>query len=396
MIIKYVKKIYFQRIHLKLFNIILTILISVIKPNKNCKKFLILFGGEYYNGNLKSLYEEFRKLRNFNNKPFEIYWIVKHRKEIKKFQKEGVKTLWFYGIGNIPKFLKANIWINDRGKGDIPIPKLKNSFWVQAWHGIPFKGFAGCEKTRESFNEFDLHPVSSQWLKDYYVQKIGVKEDKVVVTGYPRIDRLLKPYYNRNQIIKEIGLNQNQPILLYAPTWEHESGKVKPLFPFQGEIKFLNKLILFLERNNLQMVIRLHPNYRYRNEEVIDLIKKTDRIIQNSVRENWDTGKFLYISDILITDWSSIANDFIVLNRPIIFLDVPFELFKYGYALRPEERAGKIVKDEEEFFKSILQSLSNPKEYENKRNKIIKKIHFQIDVENSKRTIKTIEKFYAR
>lgn len=381
-------------IYLKFWPFLLKLSLFLFKPNLKSSKIYIFFAGQYYNGNLKSLYEEFKKMEKFAKRDFEIAWVAGNRKNILKFQKEGVKTLWFYNPILLPLFCKAHIWINDRGPGDIPVPKIKKSFWIQVWHGIPFKGFAGSINTKNFFNTCDFHPVSSTWLKDYYVKKIGVKSEKVFVTGYPRIDRLLGNYYDKNKIIKNIGFKSGEKIILYAPTWEHESNCKKPLFPFGDELKFIKELISFLEKNKLQMIIRLHPNYSSFDGRILDLIKNTDRIILNSVKEEWDTEKFLYISDVLITDWSSIANDYIVLNRPIIFIDIPIKLFRHGFALLPKDRAGYIVKNEKEFFDSILESISNPGKHREKREKLIKRIHFKLDTENSKRVIKAMEYIY--
>jgi len=323
-----------------------------------------------------------------------MYWVVKNKKNIRRFQQEEVRTLWFYSLVSIPKFLKANIWVNDRGKGDIPVRKSKNSYWIQLWHGIPFKGFAGNKEIKKAFNEFDLHPVSSEWLKSYYINGIGVKKN-VVVTGYPRIDRLLKPYYYKDRIIKEMGLNSNQPIVLYAPTWSHDSKVEKDLFPWGNE-RALKMLIAFMEENKLQMIIRLHPNWNCWTPEMVEVIKNSKHIIVNSVKTDWDSEKYIYISDILVTDYSSIANDFIVLNRPMIFLETHIKIFEYGFALKPEERAGIVVKSEDEFFKAILESHKNPKKYEEKRKRIEKKIHFKMDGKASKRVVKAMEKYISQ
>ncbi len=75
--------------------------------------------------------------------------------------------------------------------------------------------------------------------------------------------------------------------------------------------------------------------------------------------------EFLYIADVLITDWSSIAIDFLPLSRPAIFLDVPAPFAK-GFTLGPEHRYGLVVKSIEELKSSIEEGVLNPEEFLNR------------------------------
>lgn len=358
---------------------------------------VIMFAGEYYNGNLKALYENLKKERKIKGKSFSLLWVYKDLRDRKKLKNYGVRPLWFYGLWNIKKFFKTHIWFNDRGSGDIPIPKLSESLWVQVWHGIPFKGFKGDKNLLADFEKFDLHPVSSEWLKNYYIHAIGVNPKKVIVTGYPREDLLLTDFYKKEKIIKELKIPKGLPIILYAPTWSHESGRIKPLFPFKNNIKILERLENFLSKNKLFMIIRLHPNWMKRslkkeNKEIIKKLKKIKNILLTSVIEDWDTEKYLSIADMLITDWSSIANDYIVLDKPMIFIDIPYKIFKFGFALQPHERPGEIVRTEEEFFEAILQNLKHPKKFSKKREKIRRKVHYKMDGKASTRVLQEVFK----
>lgn len=360
------------------------------RPDPSDDKILVMFAGHAYNGNLKSLYEELRSRQTFGGKPVEIYWVVKKKKDVKKFRAEKVAALWYYNLSGIPKFLKAAAWLNDRGKGSIPVTKQPGSLWVDVGHAIPFKNSAGDREHKKGLAEFDLHPVSSPWFKEYYASGIGLASDKVVVTGYPRIDRLLKPgYYNRERIITEIGFKPDQPIILYAPTWEQENKGGEPLFPFGDDGKFLEELDGFLEKNRMQMIIRLHPKWKGWTPQPSPLRQSCLRF--HSAKTDWDAEKYLSVTDVLITDWSSIANDFLVLDRPIVFLDNPPKFFYYGYLIPPEERPGAIVKTKEGLFGALVKAASDPKEYSEKRRALREKVHFGLDGQASARTIAVME-----
>ena len=366
------------------------ILQQFIKPKPQANPLIVGFGGDYFYGNSKSVYLEYQK--KVQQGEVILYWAVADRTKSRQWKKEGVNPLWKFSITKLPLFLKTNVWVGDHGPGDFPVKKHKKSFWVQVWHGIPFKGFAGNPLTKKYFNIYDLHPVSSQWLSDYYIEGIGVDPERVAVTGYPRIDRLINPFYDRAKIIEELDLNPSFKTILYAPTWAHESGTKKPLFPFSQDSEVIKQILSFLESNDLQMIIRLHPNYKIEDHEISDLIETSDRITLSSVRTDWDTEKLLAITDILITDWSSIANDFIVLDKPMIFLETLNELFEHGYALKPSARAGIIVDSQKGFFQALSSSLSNPAELAKLRSRIAQKIHFKMDGQASRRVIEEIDK----
>lgn len=357
----------------------------------------IAFAGEYYNGNMKAMYEYLKGKKYFNGTRFHIFWVYKNLKDKKRLKRYGVRSLWFYGLWNLKLFLNTRIWFNDRGTGDIPIPHIKGSLWIQLWHGIPFKGFKGSRVLLEDFEKFDIHPVSSYWLKDYYTNAIGVNPQKVVVTGYPREDLLLNDFYEKSTILKELNLPKDKKIILYAPTWSHESRRIKPLFPFGNDKEILLKLERFLIQNNLFMIIRLHPNWMRKsldkkNRSTINFTRRLSHIYLISVLDDWDTEKYLYIADMLITDWSSIANDYIVLDRPILFLEIPYMLFKFGFALKPEERPGEIIKTEEEFFKAIEENIKHPDKFRDRRRRLAGKIHYRMDGRASERVIEEVLK----
>lgn len=75
-----------------------------------------------------------------------------------------------------------------------------------------------------------------------------------------------------------------------------------------------------------------------------------------------ETERILFVSDVLVTDWSSTPNDFIPLHRPIIFLDVKLPV--KGFVFKPEERAGYVVRNRKEFFQKLQEALVHPNLFE--------------------------------
>lgn len=374
-----------------LYKIVTLSLSPFIKPDWDAEQLYLGFSGRYYEGNLKSILDASIERGTILSKKIEIFWITSHADTRKLLLKNNIRVYKKMSLRKLSLFLKTHIWLDDHGPALIPVPKRSEDFRVQVWHGIPFKGFAGNELTKKIFNEYDLHPVSSQWLADYYINGIGVHSEKVSITGYPRSDDLINTIHDRKTVLHNLGLSTDKKTLLYAPTWAQDSGKTKPLFPWGNDEEFIKDFITFIEKNNLQCIIRTHPNWNGMTPTLRSLISKSSNLIFNSVKNEPDTNKILTATDVCMTDYSSIVNDFIVLNRPMVFLEPELELFEYGFALKPEERAGAIVRDKQSMFDAILCSVEHPDEYEQQRKIISDKIHFQLDGHASDRTLNEIE-----
>lgn len=71
---------------------------------------------------------------------------------------------------------------------------------------------------------------------------------------------------------------------------------------------------------------------------------------------------FLYISDVLVTDWSSVGIDFLPLRRPTIFMDVKAP-FKHGFNLGPEHRFGDIAANFSDLKTALSNNLKNPEDF---------------------------------
>jgi len=242
------------------------------------------------------------------------------------------------------------------------------------------------------FADYDLAFVPSDFSK-YPSKKDGISH-KIRTTGYPRTDPLIKKTLSRRDLLKTIGLPFNEKNILYAPTW----GRYHRNFLWENE-EIFEDIEEFCQRNKCSFLIRMHYAWYQRNPRKREKLKK--KIEQNKHIFNLSSEKYadvqhvLYITDVLITDWSSIANDFILLNKPIIYLDIEHPALDAGaYLLTPHERVGYIVKSKAGFFQKLQEAMDNPKLfkklYEKKRRAVIEKIYKHLDGNSSKRCAQEI------
>ena len=107
-----------------------------------------------------------------------------------------------------------------------------------------------------------------------------------------------------------------------------------------------------------------------------------------------DTEKVLYVSDLLITDWSSIYTDYLVLDRPIVFLDTPHPKVAPDFIsdLPPDAKPGPIV-PLHGLVEVILNELESPSRWSAKRKKILRLAHGEPDGRASERVYNFILEF---
>jgi len=381
---------------------------SIFAREKRNRK-IIACAPSFLNGNVRAIYDYMIKDQRFND--CEIYWIAHNKYELKKLEKNGINVFLDRDILRIPRFFKTGVWITDHGAADNPlywlyvwkissIKKVKgDSVWIDTWHGIPFKGFG--RKYGDSFVNHDVLTVSSEYFKEIYMNKYGCKEEQLLITGYPRNDILLNASYKEKSHIKSIfELDNYSKVITYAPTWEqnYDQNVLKPLFPWEGDETTLNEFERIGKESNTCFIIRTHPNWESKRnlsgeEKIEKMFEEYNYVKYVSSYLMPDTQSLLLVTDVLITDWSSIANDFILTGMPMIFLDIPSP-FEEGYTLGPEDRVGYIVKSQKEFFGALEECVNDPARYDERfnliRETVLEKMYDSIDGNASERCAEEI------
>lgn len=305
-----------------------------------------------------------------------LYWIAYANNDFfKKLKNDGWIVYDDLDIFRIPLFYDTKVFIGTPGFGKIPTKYFKPGKWVDLWHGLPFKGF-NFKLFIENMNRFDKICVASDWFKETYFSW-GIKKNKLVVTGYARTDKLVNININRNEILRKLNLPSDKKIVFYTPTWEQDYEGINELFPWKNMVSTLDELERFCQLNKIIFLIRPHKLWKNINAErkLRNLFFETNKYI-NLKYIPFDKFNLiedlLLITDVLITDWSSTPNDFILLNKPIIFFDAPVP-FKYGFTLSPKDRAGYVVNTKDQWFKILKKCIfENKLNVKNKKSVLVK------------------------
>jgi len=318
-----------------------------------------------YADNSKVLYEEFLS-KEIDN----VYFYTKKRKVLKSIPKNGIYAYSFKGVYIL---LKSKILVFTHGSGDY-FPYFPNKYskriFINLFHAIAVKNIS--TNNIKEVEKWDYFLVSSSFEAEFIKKQLGLTEQQIIILGQPRNDILIE---NKNKQSKS-----KKKKILYAPTFRDNSDVI--LFPFED--KNLSKLDHFLSDNNMEIVIRLHINdeKHYRN---LDSYKELKNIYFSGSNIDPSVNDVLHEYDMLISDYSSIVIDYLLLNRPIAYILYDYEEYKrerdFSFDFK-EHMSGYNVNSQKE-LESFL--LNNKDDFINKRLLLKNKFHQYQDGKSAKR-----------
>jgi CDP-glycerol glycerophosphotransferase (TagB/SpsB family) len=316
---------------------------------------VVIFYGHKLNGNLLALHSALERRQELGLHPVFLTMDPAYLRELKA---AGIACAWAGGPRCARLLARASAVVSDHGlhalQPLVTVFRLLGLRFFDVWHGIPFKGF-DAEDFRLQ-HRYDEVWVASELCRELYVSRFGFAPERVVATGYARTDRLLRPESGKRTARERLGLPTRGPLILFAPTWAQDSAG-RSLFPFgHAADEFMSALAGLAARHGGGIVLRSHLN------SGVVAYGGHANVYALPVSRYPDTEAVLLACDILVCDWSSIAFDFLLLDRPTIFLDVE-PPFRKGFSLGPEYRFGPVVRDLEGLLTEVGRALDSPGTY---------------------------------
>ena len=356
------------------------------------------FYGNSYSCSPKAIYEYV-----LNDERFKDYKFVWAFKNINKYTFDERTILVksnsrkYYKYLSKSKYWVVNLLINTGVK------KKKNQVYVQCWHGTPLKklrydiekdnvlNYISEVRKRNDLDaiKFDYFISPSKFCTEKFTSAFNLKklnnENIFIEKGYPRNDYLFN--YKKSdikKIKKELNIPLNKKVILYAPTFRdnqvNENG-----YTYNVELDF-NKL-----KNEFseEYVILFRAHYFIANK--FDFKKYNNFVYDVSKYE--DINELYIISDILITDYSSVFFDFANLKKPILFYMYDYNNYKNNlrdFYIDLKELPGPILKKENTLIKEIKNIDNYSKKYKEKYEKFNKKYNYLDDGNATKRVVEEI------
>ena len=194
---------------------------------------------------------------------------------------------------------------------------------VNLWHGMPTKKIGLLEKNEISQNS-KYAIATSVLFQKIMAEAFGMKEKDILIVGQPRNDLMFKKY----NCLSKLGVNcyNGMKIILWTPTYRQSiigDIRIDGIFSKNfavvklSDLEDLNK---FIQSINSFLIIKLHP-MDILNREVFENFSNIQIVKSNELEKfNIQLYSLLGSVDVLLTDFSSIYIDYLLLNRPIGFV----------------------------------------------------------------------------
>lgn len=295
------------------------------------------FGGRNYTCSPKAIYEKMLSMPQFKN--FKFVWAfldtdIHDVKEDKRTTIVKSKSKEYYKYCSIAKYWIVNSIMEES------LTKKKGQVYVQCWHGTPIKKLR-CDievdgsvlntikeiRKRNDIDakRFDYFISPSKYCTEKFISAFNLKklnkENIIIEEGYPRNDFLFNKTQKDITLIKEkLKIPINKKVIFYLPTFrdnQHTSG-IGYTYELQIDFDRLRKAI------GDEYVVLFSPHYFIANS--IDLSKYEGFVI--NVARYDEINELYLVSDIIMTDYSSVFFDFANLKRPIVFYMYDYDLYQ--------------------------------------------------------------------
>lgn len=287
------------------------------------QKYVVFEGwwGNKYHCNPRYLYEYIDR----NHKDYKCIWFFND--DYLPITGDGIrvrrKSLRYYYYLAVSKYFVNNVNFHE------DYEKRKGQIEIQTMHGTPLKTLGldvpgefddpiELEKFVRKCNRWDYLVVQSNKASEITSSCYNFKKT-FLRTGYPRNDILFEKNNSDSiKLIKEkLGIPVNKKVIMYAPTWRKRNH-----FEMKLDVDDMKKSL----GDEYILILRVHP-FAYPGFDA--------RILNDFVYNfsTYESVEELYlVSDIVITDYSSVMFDYTILNRPILFFT--YDLSAYRDYLR--------------------------------------------------------------
>ena len=368
------------------------------------KIFFEVYDGRNYTCSPKAIYEKMLTMKEF--KDFKFIWAFNNpsKHDIIKDKRLTIvktKTKDYYKNISSSKYWIVNSILDEC------ITKKKGQVYVQCWHGTPLKRLRydievngavlnTVEEIRKrndrDASKFDYFISPSKYCTEKFTSAFNLialgKKDIIIEEGYPRNDSL----FNRSKkdidkIKDKLGIPKDKKVICYLPTFrdnQHTSG-VGYTYDLAIDFDSLKK------KFGKDYVILFKPHYFIANK--IDLSKYKNFVY--NVASYDEINDIYLVSDLLITDYSSVFFDYANLNRPVMFYMYDYDDYKNNlrdFYISLDELPGPIAKTQKELEDYITNIDKSISKYKKTYEKFNDKYNYLDDGNASERVIRVIFK----
>jgi len=316
--------------------------------------------------------------RQVSDSPFAIYEKLKNNSSVNCIWSIRLSQKEFCEKNNIPYMIRRSLkWAMSMQRARVWVINTRLPIWIkkppyvqyiETWHGTPLKKLGlDIKKVTMPNTTTDMYHqnfvnethrwdalVSANDYSTNIFRKAFDYHNKFLEVGYPRNDKLINSSSDEIRNLKQkLGIPSDKKVVMYAPTYRDNSFAAKGEYLFKMPFA-IDKLLEKLDENAI-LILRMH----YLIIGQLDLSKYDGKVLDFSRYQ--DISDLYLISDVLITDYSSVFFDYAYLKRPIVFF--PYDYHEYkddlrGFYLNYEtDLPGEIAWNQNQLFNLVDESL---------------------------------------
>lgn len=246
---------------------------------------------------------------------YKIIWIVNNKLI---YTPEKVTKVKIGSIRAIYEYSTAKIWVDNVRNTPRPM-KREGQYYLQTWHGsygpkLCEKDIVGILSSDYITKAIEDGRITDAIIVDSYLQEKQFRESfwlnenvEFLRIGLPRNDSFCKKIYSPKEHLGKLGLEDDDYLILYAPTFRDD-------FSTEGYINEFDEILKAFDdkyHKRSKVLIRMHPNVL----SFASSYKFSDRVI--NVTNNVDFQELVIISNCIITDYSSVMFDYAKNFKPV-------------------------------------------------------------------------------
>lgn len=367
--------------------------INIIIPKKANR--IVLYSNLGFRDNVEALFRYL--IQNKYNLHYQIVCSTDEWRKYNKYQKlDKVKFVNCY-MG-VYYYLTSKYFFYCFGK--YPIVPTKSQCVVNLWHGMPLKRIGRLEKGKDKSmqNYFSYVLATSEFFKHHLIRAFGCNENQIIISGLPRNDDLFNV---ENDIRKIFSLPANCKTICYMPTFRKSERiglnnytKDDCLYEKLKTDKVLQIINKVLKESNIFMFIKPHPMDDF-NEIAIDNCDNLMYLNEDKLKDNnLNNYQFLGKMDALITDYSSVYFDYLLLDKPIGFIVDDIESYKSsrGFIVDDPEKImpGYKIKNLNDLCRFINDVMNGSDDFKAEREKLNNLLNDYKGAESSSRLLEIL------
>ena len=280
-------------------------------------------------------------------------WILEDIRDIRDIKEQkNTKFIKRNSLKNAYYLLASKYLINNTTFLSF-VNKRKEQIYINTWHGTPLKtlgkdvkfSYGNARNVTKNLLQADYFISPNQYTTDIFLQSNDIDTlypGKIIENGYPRNDLLFIDNEKKLALKEKLNINNDKKTILYAPTFRGSH-----LDAESNDKTFIDFIVALKKRfeGEYNILTKLHH------------IDHNEELVIDNVSSNIDTNELLSIVDILITDYSSTAFDFIPLKRPILYYAFDLEAYSQdrGFYFDINEMPGAVCESQD----SVLQEIEN-------------------------------------